>query len=574
MIISTRERRPGQGRTYTKTKKIPINFDLASLTLMCNYVISENRNVRKLQYINLRNLIDLLDMERYINDQEKYKRILFIKKGLEARLERNLHDKLMILKYINGGILDNDIIDISQFTDMSNSEIEWICETVSMGLKYAFIYERADMMLDLWTRFKNADYRSISGISSEIEQATVELNTLFRKAKVETNAERGFSLNPETMNAVITDAWQEVTSSYRKLVTGMQGFNQLIGGGFENTRVYLLLGVTGVGKSMTLINLAYQLKKYNKGFKPKDPTKRPCIVYLTFENTVVETIQRLFQICTGEQFSHQSSPQEAIDKLRVEGELYLSDESPIDILIKYRPNKSEDTSFLYTLVEDLEDEGYEVIALLQDHAKRIRSVTKNTDIRLELGDVINEFKTFAMLKDIPVISNSHLNRDGARVIDANSTKSKADLTRMLGKSNIGESLLMLDNVDFGCIINTEYDNEDHKYMVFKQIKTRVKVMRDYICQPFDVDNDIKLVEDYYSPVPVFKESLYSAPVMNTGVPAPKIQPSRYVNNIPADDEEGNVFEIAATRYSSQDIMKEEPKVSEKIKPFILQKKIS
>ena len=75
MIISTRERRPGQGRTYTKTKKIPINFDLASLTLMCNYVISENRNVRKLQYINLRNLIDLLDMERYINDQEKYKRI-------------------------------------------------------------------------------------------------------------------------------------------------------------------------------------------------------------------------------------------------------------------------------------------------------------------------------------------------------------------------------------------------------------------------------------------------------------------------------------------------------------------
>ena len=553
MIISTRERRPGQGRTYTKTnKKIPINFDLASLTLMCNYVISENRNVRRLQYINLRNLIDLLDMERYINDQEKYKRILFIKKGLEARLDRNLHDKLMILKYINGGILDNDIIDVSQFTDMSNAEIEWICETVSMGLKYSFIYERADQMLDLWTRFKNADYRSISGISAEIEQATVEMNTLFRKAKVESYAERGFSLNPETMDSVITDAWQEVTSSYRKLVTGMQGFNQLI----------------GVGKSMTLINLAYQLKKYNKGFRPKDPTKRPCIVYLTFENTVVETIQRLFQICTGEQFSEQSSPQEAIDKLRIEGELYLSDESPIDILIKYKPNKSEDTSYLYTLVEDLEDEGYEVIALLQDHAKRIRSTNKNQDIRLELGDVINEFKTFAMLKDIPVISNSHLNRDGARVIDANSTKSKADLTRLLGKSNIGESLLMLDNVDFGCIINTEYDNEDRKYMVFKQIKTRVKVIRDYICQPFDVNNDIKLVEDYYSPIPVFKESLYTPPVLNNGpatMNTPQVQSSRYVNNIPVDDEEENIYEFA-TRYSSNSVQKKE-----KIKPFTIKK---
>ena len=154
--------------------------------------------------------------------------------------------------------------------------------------------------------------------------------------------------------------------------------------------------------------------------------------------------------------------------MRAEGELFLTDESPIDIIIKFKPNKSEDTSYLYTLVEDLEDEGYEVIALLQDHAKRMRATTRNPDVRLELGDVINEFKTFAMLKDIPVISNSHLNREGARVIDANAGKSKADLTRLLGKSNIGESLLMLDNVDYACIINYEYDNEGHKYMVFKE----------------------------------------------------------------------------------------------------------
>lgn len=565
MIITNRQRAYGQGKTYVKNKrKIPLNFDLSSLDLLCNFVISENRNVRRLQYINLRNLIEMLDMEKYISDQERYKRILFIKKGLEARLERNLQDRIMILKYINGGILDNDIIDISDFKDMSNAEIDWINETVSSAIKYAFIYERVDPMIELWQRFKNADYRSVSEISSEIEAATSELNTLFRKAKVESSTERAFSLTPEVMESVMTDAWQEVTSSYRKLITGMQGFNQLIGGGFENTRVYLLLGITGVGKSMTLVNLAYQLKKYNKGFKPKDPTKRPCVLYVTMENTVVETIQRLFQICTGEEFAKQSSPQEAINKLRAEGELYLTDESPVDIIIKFVPNKSVDTSYLYTLVEDLEDEGYEVIALLQDHAKRIRSTLKNPDVRLELGDVINEFKTFAMLKDIPVISNSHLNREGARVIDANSGKSKADLTRMLGKSNIGESLLMLDNVDYACIINYEYDNENQKYMVFKEIKTRVKTFRDYVCQPFDINNEIKLVEDYYSPIPVFKDTLYSAPVLNAGTPnIPNVSAnnSRYVNNIPVDDEDQNIYEFS-TRYSS---IKEEPK--NLVRPF-------
>lgn len=202
--------------------------------------------------------------------------------------------------------------------------------------------------------------------------------------------------------------------------------------------------------------------------------------------------------------------------------------------------------------------------MLQDHAKRIRSTLKNPDVRLELGDVINEFKTFAMLKDIPVISNSHLNREGARVIDANSGKSKADLTRMLGKSNIGESLLMLDNVDYACIINYEYDNENQKYMVFKEIKTRVKTFRDYVCQPFDINNEIKLVEDYYSPIPVFKDTLYSAPVLNAGTPnIPNVSAnnSRYVNNIPVDDEDQNIYEFS-TRYSS---IKEEQK--NLVRPF-------
>ena len=573
MVIERRPRSKGQGKTYTRTRKLPINFDLSALTLMCNYVMSENRNVRRLQYVNLRNLIDMLDMDKYVNDQERYKRIIFIQKGLEARLDRGISDPILLYKYINGGIIDDDIIDISDFVSLSNNEIDWINETVSSTIKSAFIYEECDKMIDLWTRFRSADYTSISAISAEIEQATAQLHTKFRKAKVESNTEQMFSLAPDNLHAVLMDTWEETTSKYRKLITGMQGFNQLIGAGFENTTVYLLLGITGVGKSMTLMNLAYQIKKYNKGFKPKDPTKRPCVLYLTMENTVTESLQRLFQICTGEELAKQSSPEEAERKLRTEGELYLTDSSPIDILIKFKPNKSEDTSYLYTLVEDLEDEGYEVICLLQDHAKRIRSTTNNPDIRLELGDVINEFKTFAMLKDIPVISNSHLNREGARVIDANATSSKSDLTRLLGKSNIGESLLMLDNVDFAAIINNEYDREGNKYMVFKQIKTRIKSFRDYICQPFDKDNEIKLIEDYYSPVPVFRETLYLDPVLNTGNSKSKstavrdnIRDSGYGIDLPIidDDDDDNIYNSEST-YSSSSILNS----NVLIKPFTI-----
>lgn len=193
--------------------------------------------------------------------------------------------------------------------------------------------------------------------------------------------------------------------------------------------------------------------------------------------------------------------------------------------------------------------------MIQDHVKRIRSVTNNPDVRLELGDVINEMKTFAILKDIPMITVSHLNRDGARVIDSQTSRTKSDLTRLLGKSNIGESFLMLDNVDYGAIINREYDADNNQYMIFKCIKKRVATMRDYICQPFMQDNDLRLVEDFYSSVPVFKESLYDVSMrqlsQNNTNATTNIRTGGYANIAKYDNDDQNIYEFTeSTSYSS------------------------
>lgn len=549
MQFETRKRKYGQGRTAVKTKRrLPINFDIGSLDLMCQYVISTNRNIKRGMYINLRNLIELLDMEKYINDQEKYKRVLFIKKGLEGRLVRGLDKPSTIIKYINGGFISDDIIDVNNFDELSNAEIDWINETISGTLSLTFLYEEIDRGIDLFTRFKAADSTNITKLGEEIKEYISNLNTMFRRAQVQSVTNEMFSLEPNALVNILDNVRIELTNEYRKLYTGMVGFNQLIGGGFENTRCYLFLGITGIGKSLSLLNLAYQMKKYNKNFKPKDPTKIPTIVYLTMENTVTETVDRLFQIATGDNLRNYST-NEAVDILKSTGELYLTDESPINLLIKYQPNKSVDTGYLYTLTEDLEDEGYEVICMIQDHVKRIRAASGQTDVRLELGDVINEMKTFAILKDIPIITVSHLNRDAAKIIDTAPTRSNKDIIRLLGKSNIGESLLMLDNVDYAGIIHVEYDQQENKYMSFKNIKKRIGCARDYLYQPFRQDNDLKLMEDALLPVPVFKETLYEDPVFtNEPVNMPQVQ-NRY-GNLKTDDD--NMFD-SASRYSSIDI---------------------
>ena len=73
-----------------KNLKIDVKFDITELDLMCSYIISENKSIRRGNIINLRNLFEIIDISNYMNDQERLLRIDFIKRGIEARLQYNL----------------------------------------------------------------------------------------------------------------------------------------------------------------------------------------------------------------------------------------------------------------------------------------------------------------------------------------------------------------------------------------------------------------------------------------------------------------------------------------------------
>ena len=550
MKITSRQKRKGQGYSVVKTdKRIPIKYDLQVLDLMCTYSISENAYIRKSSLMNLRNLIHLLDMDYYVNDPEKMKRISFIKKALDGRLAKGLKNEVALVKYANGGIID-DTSFIPDGNLLSTEELNWVDENVSESLKYLYLYDNVDELYDLLDKFKNGDFKSKSSIVSQIQDSIQAMQTTFRRVKTESAQAEVFSLRGDRFDNSISDIHRRATDVNRKLLTGMQGFNLLVNGGLQCRRVYGLFGITGVGKSVALLNIAYQIKKYNKGFKPKDPTKTPVVVILTMENDVDETVQRLYSIATGagpDEF-RSLTLDEVKKRLHDDGELYLSDDNPIDILIKYMPSGGVDTNYMYELVEELEDEGYETIAFIQDHLKKIRSAHyKNVDIRLELGEVINEFKAFAIAKDIPVITCSHLNREACAKMEMAAQSSKADVTRMLGKSNVGESMLILDNIDFGFMINVEYDANGNKYLCVWTQKKRDYTPLDYAVLPFENGSGIKLAEDFYLDTPLFKDTVGNVHELNRA----QTNTSQYssIKLLYEDDEDDNDIFSSATSYN-------------------------
>ena len=489
-------------------QKISINLDIVALQLFCNFVVSENKNIHRSSIINLGKLIDNLDMTPFENDNEKLSKIKFIKKGVEARLEYNLNKKNLILMHINGGLL-SDQTNI-ETEEIDNDEIIWINKIISDALKFGIIYSEVDKLEDICDKFKAADYSSKSKMLEEVKDAVSDIQNKFRQSDSNASSDLYFSLADDKFDECIREVYDTITSPSNKLITGLTGINELLGGGFESKRVYALFGLPSEGKSITLVDFALQIKKYNPGYICKDPTKKPCVVYFTLENTLEESVARLCEMVGIQGSMSDYSVDELIMKLKTEGELYMNSASPIDLIMVYKPGMSVDTSYLYTLSEDLEDKGYEPIAFIIDYIKRIRSVLDNSDTRIWLGNVINEFKVFAATKDLVVITASQLNRDATSHIDESRKANKADLVRMLGRSQIGESMLILENLDGAFLIAPEWTPDGKKYLGFQRIKKRYKAS-DLTFLYYPYQNEIKLLEDLNALEPVYKTTMKDVP---------------------------------------------------------------
>ena len=518
MNLERRAKYSGQGSSVVKgSKQLDLNLDLRTLDIMCKSLVTDNQTIRRGQLVNLRNLIHLINPDSYLNDFEKSKRVSFIKKGIEARLDMNLTDPYMIMTHIYGGILDSDIVNFDEFKGLTGAELSWMNNMVSEALKYTHVYNNVDVLAELCSRIRSADYGSKAEIVAEFEKAINNIQNDFRRSKHEDRTEAIFSLRDGYFEDIMYDTYNTLNSPRRKLVTGMQGMNELLGGGFENGRCYVYFGLPGEGKSSVVLNMIYQLKKYNRDYKTKDPTKRPCIVLLTMENTVTESVERLFGMATGRPAMTDFSPEGAINMLREEGELYLTDASPIDIIIKFQPSNSVDTSYLYTLTEDLEDQGMEVIAMFQDYIGRIRSTERLQDTRLEYGAIVDEFKTYAEIKDIPIITVAQLNRDASKHIDEGRKASKSDLVRLIGRSNISESMLILNNIDAGFLIAPETTNTGERFLGVQRIKIRYNAGNtEFVYLPF-LGNTLKLKEDFGG-LASFKTTMRAEPQFSSGLP--------------------------------------------------------
>ena len=487
-------------------------IDESLLNILCSYVLSSNSNIHKYAISSLYKFINSMGDNSFNDNPIMNLKYRFLLEALNMRTH-GISDKDLILSDINRKMDVSGLINDNTFLrELSNSEVSYVENTISTFLNNAFLSSNINSFMELCQGYQQANYREKELFLGQIRTSMTQALTQFRKNDMnKDNASTLFRLSG--IKDSIEDIHKYITAPSYRLVTGMQGLNGMLGGGFEKGRVYSFFGLAGEGKTVTLENLMYQIWKYNKGFKTKDPTKKPCIVYLTMENFVIEYICALYHILTrGKELKDCGSAEEAIAEFQ-KNKFEYSDENDIEIVIKFKPVNSVDTGYMYQITEELEDEGFEVICFIQDYLMRIRPSIVTKDAYQDLGTIVNDFKTFATLKQVPVITASQLNRDAAKIIDEGRGSNQANLVKKLSRSNIGDSINIDRNLDGSLIIVPEVGADGKRYMAFKLTKHRYPIHTNKIAiyQPFYETSAIALVEDVFESKPAYRETLSRDP---------------------------------------------------------------
>ena len=500
-------------------KKIFLKFDISMLNMFIGYIFTPKRQVTKKALSNMKKLFDVLDERAYEGNEKMEARIHFIKRALHAKLIEGMENENIIINYCRSDSdsqnkeIDEIINNLDHYRKINYNEIQFINKAIQERLKYFFIFHYKDELYELIERIDSGDYDSFKEINEELLSLVRDLLAETRKTQVLDDVDT-LNLADENFDLTLEDIANRLIDPSRILKSGIKKLNAILGGGYFSKRLYMYLGLPAGFKSGILLKTARDIKKYNKDVPSKKAGKRKTVLMLTMENSLEESVERLFNMSVSSENIRNYTAKEIVKLMKTKGELRIDDEDDINIIIKYYPNRSISTADLYTIIEDIEDEGGEVIALVLDYIKRIRPAERGKDEKEELKNITNELKNLATDKDIPVITAHQLNREAATTIDSAMTANKEDLARFVGRSNVGSAWEVIENSDWCCIINVEKKRgTDQFYLTFKRVKLRYKDPNPnelgYFNHPFEIGNRVRLIDDIHLETSLSEESLAS-----------------------------------------------------------------
>lgn len=343
------------------SNNIAISFDIGMVDALIKYVRCES--VSQVQISALLKLLKQLDYSQYEYSPDILDRLKLLKVVCTGICDESIHDESVLQAYITSNLENAEEI-INQVTfeknTLTDSECRMLNTAINERLQYIYIYQEKEGILNALAEMDRVGFTSYNDIIDKLRDRLSNLMVKLQNVSAPDQLIRSFNFTDETYFDLLSQIVNKAKKPSTVLMTGIRQLNAILSPGFQSGRLYTILGGTGRFKSGTLWNITDQLRLFNPQVKPFENGMRKTILFITMENTIYETIIRLFDMYNNTNKDiKELSVEEVADILRNEGHFVFNSDDGIDIEMRYYSDLEISTSHIYTIIQELADRGKE-----------------------------------------------------------------------------------------------------------------------------------------------------------------------------------------------------------------------
>ena len=482
---------------YEEKEKISANKKYRShlvserFLLMIIKVLASDIIVNRRSLTNMKRFLTIIDRDYYCRS-ENIEAMLLVCDLLVSIRTKNPHGvSLESLSYKVENLLVEpydkvrDQLIIPQINvakdELPEDDLEYITNSLDQNLKFSYILDVKDNLIELTNDIETSSYTDFPNLLRQYRDLVTDIMNFFRKTDSSSMTNEIVHTGDPTFLDILYDTYEAIRNPASALQTGWQALNSALGprGGFQNKNLYCIHANTNSFKSAMLLHISRMIKEYNASRvieEFKRTGKIPTILHISMENDNDEDNERLYKTVVKKDLGKCTSREELNQSWEHNfGNSDNEEENPIDISFLHVDARSLSVDEIDIIIENLEEEGYRVIACVVDYLGLIkpRMEDMGKDNRLQLKNIADDLLSLAKNRDIPVITAHQINRSGGAVLTNLKNQGGVNAISQMTNEFIGESYGIEQAVSWSAFIDIEIHGED-RWLMFKRNKSRYK----------------------------------------------------------------------------------------------------
>ena len=459
--------------------------------LMIIKVLASDITVNRRSLANIKRFLTIIDRDYYCRS-ENIEAMLLVCDLLVSIRTKNPHGvSLESLSYKVENLLVEpydkvrDQLIIPQINvakdELPEDDLEYITNSLDQNLKFSYILDVKDNLIELTNDIETSSYTDFPNLLHQYRDLITGIMNFFRSTDSSSMTNEIVHTGDPTFLDILYDTYEAIRNPASALQTGWQALNSALGprGGFQNKNLYCIHANTNSFKSAMLLHISRMIKEYN-GPRVIEEFKRtgkiPTILHISMENDNDEDNERLYKTVVKKDLGKCTSREELNQSWEHNfGNTNNGEENPIDISFLHVDARSLSVDEIDVIIENLEEEGYRVIACVVDYLGLIKPRLEDMgkDNRLQLKNIADDLLSLAKNRDIPVITAHQINRSGGAVLTNLKNQGGVNAISQMTNEFIGESYGIEQAVSWSAFIDIEIHGED-RWLMFKRNKSRYK----------------------------------------------------------------------------------------------------